>query len=50
MSFLYYPSRPALVPTQLPVLWVPEVLSRAVKRPGSEADHLTPFNAEVKRK
>jgi hypothetical protein len=29
-------------------LWVPEALSPWVKRPGREADHSTPYSAEVK--
>jgi hypothetical protein len=37
-------SRPALGSTQPPIQWVPEV-----KRPGREADHSPPANAEVKR-
>jgi hypothetical protein len=41
-------SRTALGPTQLPIQWVPGVLCREVKRPGSEADHSSPSSAEVK--
>ena len=41
-----HPSRPALVPTQPPVQWVPG-LSRGVKRPGRGVNHLPPSNAEV---
>jgi hypothetical protein len=37
-------SRPALVPTQPPVQWVPEALSLVVKRTGRETDH-SPENA-----
>jgi hypothetical protein len=32
-------SRPALGPTQPPILWVPRALSLGVKRPGRKADH-----------
>jgi hypothetical protein len=32
-------SRPALVPTEPPIQWIPEALSLEVKRPGREADH-----------
>jgi hypothetical protein len=38
-------SRPALGPTRPPVQWV---LVQGVKRPGREADHSLPCNAEVK--
>jgi hypothetical protein len=41
-------SRPTLGPTQPPIQWLPRVLSRGVKRPGREADHSPPSNAEVK--
>jgi hypothetical protein len=41
-------SRKALGPTQPPVQGVPGALSLEVKRPGHEADHSPPFNAEVK--
>jgi hypothetical protein len=41
-------SRPALGPTQLPIQWVPGVLSLGVKRPRREADHSLPSSAEVK--
>jgi hypothetical protein len=41
-------SRPALGHTQPPIQWVSEVLSLGVKRPGREADHSPPSNAEVK--
>jgi hypothetical protein len=34
----------ALGPTQPPIQWIPEV-----KRPGCEADHSLPANAEVKK-
>jgi len=39
-------SRPALEPTQPPSQWVPEVLSRRVKRQEREADHSPPSSAE----
>jgi hypothetical protein len=38
----------ALGPTQPPIQWVPEALSRGVKQLGCEADHLLPSSAEVK--
>jgi hypothetical protein len=41
-------SRPALVPSQPPLQWVPGALSLGVKRPGRETDHLPPSSAEVK--
>jgi hypothetical protein len=41
-------SRPALGPTQLPVQWVPRVLSPGVKvRPRRDAHHSPPSSAEV---
>jgi hypothetical protein len=40
--------KPALESTQPPIQWVPEALSPGVKRPGREADHSLPSNAEVK--
>jgi hypothetical protein len=40
-------TRPALRPTQAPIHWVKKVLLPEVKRPGREADHLPPFNAQV---
>jgi hypothetical protein len=36
-----------LEPTQPPIQWVPGALSLEVKRPGCEADHSAPSNAEV---
>jgi hypothetical protein len=41
-------SRPALWPIQPPIEWVPGVLFMGVKRPGREADHSSPYSAEVK--
>jgi hypothetical protein len=41
-------SRTTLWPTQPPIQWVPGSLSLGVKRPGREADHLSPPSAEVK--
>jgi hypothetical protein len=41
-------SRTALGPTQPPIQWVPGALSLGIKRPGCEADHSPPSNAEVK--
>jgi hypothetical protein len=41
-------SRSALEPTQPPIQWVPGAPSLEVKRPGLEADHSPPSNAEVK--
>jgi hypothetical protein len=38
----------ALGSTQPPIQWVPGALSLGVKRPGREADHSPPSNAEVK--
>jgi hypothetical protein len=40
-------SRPALGPTQTPILWVPEALSLGLKGQGREDDHLPPYSAEV---
>jgi hypothetical protein len=34
--------------TQLPVQWVPDVLSLGIKRLGRDAEHSPPSNAEVK--
>jgi hypothetical protein len=46
--FLYpTASGPPLGPTQPPIQWVPRALSPRVKRQGHEADHSTPFNAQV---
>jgi hypothetical protein len=44
----FYPSRSAVGPTQPPIQWVPGALSLGVKRPGREADHLSPSSVEVK--
>jgi hypothetical protein len=41
-------SRPALMPTQPPIQWVPRSLSLEVKRPGREADHSPPSSAKFK--
>jgi hypothetical protein len=41
-------SRPAVGLIQPPMQWVPGALSLGVKRPGCEADHSPPSNAEVK--
>jgi len=41
-------SRPVLGPAQIPIQWVPGVLSSGGKRPGREADRLPLSNAEVK--
>jgi hypothetical protein len=41
--------RPALVPTQTHILWVPGALSPGVKRPGREVDHSPPTSAKVKK-
>jgi hypothetical protein len=41
-------SRPALGLTQAPSQWVPGTLPPGVERPGREADHSPPTNAEVK--
>jgi hypothetical protein len=43
-------SRSVLGPPQPPILWVPGALSRGVKQPEREADHLSPSSAEVKNK
>jgi hypothetical protein len=41
-------SRTVLVPAQLPIQWIPGVLSLVVKRPGREADHSPSSCVEVK--
>jgi hypothetical protein len=46
--FLFTASRTARRPTQPTIQWVPGALSLWVKRPGREADHSHPSNAEVK--
>jgi hypothetical protein len=38
----------ALGPTQPPIQWIRGALFLGVERPGREADHSPPFNAEVK--
>jgi hypothetical protein len=40
-------SIPALEPPQFPIQWVAGAVSPGVKRPGREADHSPPSNAEV---
>jgi hypothetical protein len=40
-------SRPALAPIQPPIQWIPGAFSLGVKLPGREADHSTPYSAEV---
>lgn len=40
--------RKALEPKQHPIQWVLEALSPGEERPGREADHASPSNAEVK--
>ena len=44
---IFRPSKPALVPTQPPVKWVP-ALSRVKVRPGRAADQSLPSSAAVK--
>jgi hypothetical protein len=47
--FLFFTaSRPTMGPTLPPIQWVPSAISRMVTRPGSEADHSSPSNDEVK--
>jgi hypothetical protein len=47
--FLYTTtSTTALGPTQPPIQWVTEALSRGLKGPGCEADHSPPSSARVK--
>jgi len=41
-------SRPARWSTQTPIQWVPGAPSLCIKRPGREANHSPPSNAEVK--
>jgi hypothetical protein len=41
-------SRPALLPTHLPIQLVLEVLSSGLKQPGCKADHTPPSRAKVK--
>jgi hypothetical protein len=41
-------SRLALGSTQLPIQWVPRILSLLVKRPVREADHSSPSCAQIK--
>jgi hypothetical protein len=42
-------SRPTLGPTQPPIQWVPETLSRGVRWQGREDDLPSPSNVEVKK-
>jgi hypothetical protein len=46
--FPFHVSRPVLRPAQPPIQWILKVLSSGVKRPGVEADHSPPTNAEIK--
>jgi hypothetical protein len=49
MIFIYsIVSRPVLGPTQPSIQWAPEDLFLGVWRPGHQADHPSPFIAEVK--
>jgi hypothetical protein len=41
-------SRTSLGPTEPPIQWVPGAPSLGVKRTGHEADHSSPYSAEVK--
>jgi hypothetical protein len=41
------PSRPALVPTQPPIQWVPGVPSLGIKQLGLETEHSLPSGVEV---
>jgi hypothetical protein len=47
--YLSTSSRPALGSTQPPIQLVPGAFSPGIKRPGREADHSPPTNAEVKK-
>jgi hypothetical protein len=40
--------RPALGPTQPPIQWVVEAVSPGITQQRREADHSSPFHAEVK--
>jgi hypothetical protein len=42
-------SRPDLGSTHPHIQWVPGALAPVIKRPGCEADHSSPNNAEVKK-
>jgi hypothetical protein len=46
--FFFIVSRPALGPTQPPVLWIPAALSPGVERPCRETVHSPPSSAEFK--
>jgi hypothetical protein len=49
-NFLFFTSsRPALRPTQRPIVWVPGALSPGVNRPGRGADRSPPASAEVEK-
>jgi len=48
LSLICTASRPALGFTQPPIQWVLGCLTPPVKRPGSEAEHSSPSNAEIK--
>jgi hypothetical protein len=48
-SRMFSKSRPVLGSTQPPMQWVPRAFSPAVRRPGREADHPSPANAELKK-
>jgi hypothetical protein len=39
---------PALGPTQLPIHWVPGILSPGIKCPGRKVDHSPPSGSEFK--
>jgi len=40
-------SKPALVPTQPPIQWIPAALSLGLRLPGLETDNSSPSSAEV---
>jgi len=44
-----HPSRPALVPTQAPIQWVPDLFPRG-KLAGAWVDHPPPISPEVKER
>jgi hypothetical protein len=45
---LFKPPRPALGPIKPPIQWVLGAVSTGVKRPGREADHSSPYRADIK--